>query len=78
VKFHATASEHLSAAEAVCKQSPAQTSCMLAEVAAVGALLRRGGDVFYTAVANDEKRWVYAALAREFSGTGQRASVYRG
>ncbi len=66
----AAAKQHLGAAEAVCTQFPAQTPGMLAEVAAVGAMLRRDGDVFYTPVDNAEKQQVYAAMAHEFSGTG--------
>ncbi len=64
------AREHLRVAEAVCKRSPAQTPGMLAEVEAAAALLRRDGDVFYAPVDNAERRQVYAAMAREFSGTG--------
>jgi hypothetical protein len=70
VRLLDAAKEHLRAAEEVCKRWRAQTPGMLAEVEAASAMLRRDGDVFYTAVDNDEKRQVYAAMAREFLGTG--------
>ena len=61
------AKEQLETAKALCSRS-ANTKTMLKEVEAVEKELRES--TFYTAITNDEKRAVYAAMATDFGGTG--------
>jgi hypothetical protein len=62
------AKEHLKTAYQICTQHPGQTAGMNAEVEEVEKMLR--GSTFYLPVSNEEKAAVYAAMAREFRGTG--------
>ncbi len=62
------AREHLKLAENLCDRYPGSTQGMIAEVEEAQKMLR--GGTFYLPVSNDEKAAVYAAMAREFSGTG--------
>lgn len=64
----AEAKDQLSLAEETCKQHPGQTRGMLTEVLDVSRMLR--DTTFYATVDNEEKRQIYAAMAREFTGTG--------
>lgn len=57
----------LEQALSICAQKPS-AAAMRTEVEAAQRMLR--DEVFYTAVSNDERRAVYAAMAAEFSGTG--------
>ena len=61
------AKEQLETAKTLCSRS-VNTKTMLKEVEAVEKELRES--TFYTAVTNDEKRAVYAAMAMDFRGTG--------
>ncbi|MCJ1402136.1 hypothetical protein MMC11_005355 [Xylographa trunciseda] len=63
----ALAKEQLEMAKTLCSKS-ANTRTMLKEVEAVEKELR--DSTFYTAITNDEKRAVYAAMATDFRGTG--------
>ncbi|KAH8811111.1 hypothetical protein F5884DRAFT_876247 [Xylogone sp. PMI_703] len=62
------ARDHLKQAEAICIRYPGQTAGMLNEVEEVKSMLR--DSTFYLPVSNEEKAAVYAAMAREFRGTG--------
>lgn len=59
---------HLQLAHSICDNCPGQTAGMIYEVEDVEKMLR--DSTFYMPVSNDEKAAVYAAMAREFSGTG--------
>lgn len=59
---------HLQRAKEVCKEHPGQTAGMLAEIEGVAKMLR--DSTFYMPVSNEEKAAVYAAMARDFQGTG--------
>ncbi|MCJ1379501.1 hypothetical protein MMC17_002602 [Xylographa soralifera] len=61
------AREQLQTAKTLCSRSP-NTKTMLKEVEAVEKELRES--TFYTAITNDEKRAVYAAMKADFGGTG--------
>ena len=61
------ARQQLETAKTLCSRS-ANTKTMLKEVEAVEKELRES--TFYTAITNDEKRAVYAAMATDFGGTG--------
>ncbi|KAI9781350.1 MAG: hypothetical protein M1816_002396 [Peltula sp. TS41687] len=64
----AEAKEQLAVAETTCKRYPGQTRGMLTEISNVHRMFWDAA--FYTTVDNEEKRQVYAAMAREFTGTG--------
>ncbi len=59
---------HLQRAKNVCTAYPGQTAGMLAEVGDVEKMLR--DSTFYAPVSNEEKAAVYAAMSRDFRGTG--------
>ncbi|KFZ11230.1 hypothetical protein V502_07660 [Pseudogymnoascus sp. VKM F-4520 (FW-2644)] len=59
---------HLKLAYKLCDKYPDQTAGMRNEVEDVEKMLR--GSTFYMPVSNDEKAAVYAAMARDFRGTG--------
>ena len=60
--------EAIDQAKALCNGHPAQTQGLLTEIEGAEKMLR--GTTFYTAVTNEERMAVIAAMAREFSGTG--------
>lgn len=62
------ARDYLQVAKEVCKSHPGQTPGLLSEVEDAEKMLRES--TFYTPVGNAEKAAVYAAMARDFSGTG--------
>lgn len=62
------AKAHLQSAYQICDQYPGQTSGMKEEVEELEKMLR--GSTFYLPVSNAEKAAVYAAMARDFGGTG--------
>lgn len=62
------AHHQLQLARILCKNSPAQTAGMPAEIDEVEKQLRSA--TFYAPVTNAEKAAVYAAMAQSFSGTG--------
>ncbi|OBT49192.1 hypothetical protein VE00_00081 [Pseudogymnoascus sp. WSF 3629] len=62
------ARDHLKLAHRLCDKYPGQTKGMRDEVEEVEKMLR--DSTFYMPVSNDEKAAVYAAMAREFGGTG--------
>ena len=62
------ARERLKTAKEICTIYPGSTAGMLTEVEDVETMLR--DSTFYAAVTTEEKAAVYAAMAREFSGTG--------
>ena len=62
------AREHLDKAEYLCQSHPGQTGGMLEEVNETRAMIR--DSTFYMPVSNEEKAQVYAAMARDFQGTG--------
>ena len=62
------ARDHLKLAYKLCDKYPDQTAGMRNEVEDVEKMLR--GSTFYMPVSNDEKAAVYAAMARDFRGTG--------
>ncbi len=59
---------HLQLARAICDEYPGQTRGMENEVEEVEIMLR--GSTFYLPVTNKEKAAVYAAMQRDFGGTG--------
>ncbi|KFY98406.1 hypothetical protein V500_01697 [Pseudogymnoascus sp. VKM F-4518 (FW-2643)] len=59
---------HLKLAYKLCDKYPGQTAGMRNEIEDVEKMLR--GSTFYMPVSNDEKAAVYAAMARDFRGTG--------
>jgi len=59
---------HLQRAKEVCKEFPGQNAGMLAEIEDVEKMLR--DSTFYMPVSNEEKATVYAAMSRDFLGTG--------
>lgn len=59
---------HVQIAKSMCDQYPRQTAGMRDEAKDVEKMLR--GSTFYLPVTNDEKAAVYAAMARDFRGTG--------
>ncbi|KAI9791622.1 MAG: hypothetical protein M1816_003708 [Peltula sp. TS41687] len=63
----AEARTELDMAKETCLRFPS-TQIMLSEIEDVQKLLR--GSTFYTTFTNEEKRAVYAAMAKEFQGTG--------
>ena len=63
-----TARDHLHIAKDLSTQHPGQTAGMTAEIEDVRKMLR--GDTFYLPVSNAEKAAVYAAMAKDFRGTG--------
>ena len=62
------AKQQVALAETICQKHPGQTRGMSSEVSHVDRMLK--DMTFYTSVNNEEKRQVYAAMAREFTGTG--------
>lgn len=62
------AKEHIQVAHEICDEFPDQTPGMRNEVEEVEKMLR--GSTFYMPVSNEEKAAVYAAMARDFRGTG--------
>lgn len=60
--------EHLRLAQCLCDQFPGQTPGMENEIKDVERMLR--DSTFYLPVNNEEKAAVYAAMARDFRGTG--------
>ncbi|KFY14963.1 hypothetical protein V491_05836 [Pseudogymnoascus sp. VKM F-3775] len=62
------ARNHLKLAHNLCDKYPGQTAGMRSEVEEVEKMLR--GSTFYMPVSNEEKAAVYAAMARDFRGTG--------
>ncbi|RFU27389.1 Adenosinetriphosphatase/Nucleoside-triphosphate phosphatase, partial [Scytalidium lignicola] len=62
------AKSHLQQARVICAGYPGQTAGMENEVKEVENMLR--DSTFYMPVSNEEKAAVYAAMAREFRGTG--------
>jgi hypothetical protein len=62
------AREHLRLAHEMCDKYPGQTAGMRNEVEEVNNMLRHS--TFYMPVSNEEKAAVYAAMARDFRGTG--------
>jgi len=64
----AEAKQQVALAQTTCERYPGQTRGMLREVSNVDRMLNDAA--FYTSVDNEEKRQVYAAMAREFTGTG--------
>jgi hypothetical protein len=59
---------HLQRASEICDKNPGQTAGMKKEVEDVEKMLR--DSTFYMPVSNEEKAAVYAAMARDFRGTG--------
>lgn len=59
---------HVQIAKNMCDQYPGQTAGMKSEAEDVEKMLR--GSTFYLPVSNEEKAAVYAAMARDFRGTG--------
>ena len=59
---------HLHRAHQLCVQHPGQTAGLPSEITDTEKMLR--GSTFYLPVSNDEKAAVYAAMARDFRGTG--------
>ena len=59
---------HVALAQGTCERYPGQTQGMLRDVSDINMMLK--DTPFYTPVDNEEKRQVYAAMAREFTGTG--------
>jgi len=64
----AEAKQQVALAQTTCERYPGQTRGILREVSNVDRMLNNAA--FYTSVDNEEKRQVYAAIAREFTGTG--------
>ena len=64
----AEAKQQVALAQTTCERYPGQTRGMLREVSDIDRMLK--DTVFYKLVDNEEKRQVYAAMAREFSGMG--------
>ena len=64
----AKARGHLQLAHTICDKYPGQTKGMRNEVEDVEKMLR--DSTFYMPVSNEEKAAVYAAMARDFRGTG--------
>ena len=64
----AGAKQQVDFAQKTCRRCPGQTQGMPREVSDVDRMLR--DMVFYSPIDNEEKRQVYAAMAREFTGTG--------
>jgi hypothetical protein len=62
------AREQLQLAHEICDEYPGQTAGMKNEVEEVQKMLR--DSTFYMPVSNEEKAAVYAAMARDFRGTG--------
>ena len=62
------AKQHVVLAQTTCERHPGETRGMLKDVLDVEKMLK--DKPFYTSVENEEKRQVYAAMAREFTGTG--------
>ena len=62
------ATQHVALAQRTCKRYLGQNQGMLRDVSDVKMMLK--DTPFYTSVDNEEKRQVYAAMAREFTGTG--------
>ncbi|KAK7755474.1 hypothetical protein SLS62_002403 [Diatrype stigma] len=67
-RLSAQGNEHLDAARQLLTQYPSTKQLFEAEIEATAVQLRDG--VFYQGVSGEEMRAVYAAMAREFSGTG--------
>ncbi|CZR66499.1 related to NF-X1 finger and helicase domain protein [Phialocephala subalpina] len=63
-----TARDHLRQAKEVCATHAGQTKGMMDEIEEVEKMLR--DSTFYMPVTNEEKAAVYAAMARDFRGTG--------
>lgn len=59
---------HLQLARDICNAYPSQTAGMSSEVQEVETMLR--GSTFYLPVSNEEKAAVFAAMAKDFRGTG--------
>jgi hypothetical protein len=59
---------HLQFAHTICDEYPGQTAGMRNEIEDVEKMLR--DSTFYMPVSNEEKAAVYAAMARDFRGTG--------
>lgn len=70
------AKQHVALAQRTCKRYPGQTQGMLRDVSDVDMMLK--DTPFYTLVDNEEKRQVYAAMAREFTGTGHGYTCLNG
>ena len=64
------ATQHVALAQRTFKRYPGQNQGMLRDVSDVNMMLK--DTPFYTSVDDEEKRPVYAARAREFTGTGHR------
>ena len=62
------AKEHLQQAREICDKYPGQTAGMKNEVEEAEKMLR--DSTFYMPVSNEEKAAVFAAMSRDFSGTG--------
>ena len=62
------AREHLQQAREICEKYPGQTAGMKNEVEEVEKMLR--DSTFYMPVSNEEKAAVFAAMSRDFRGTG--------
>jgi hypothetical protein len=62
------ARDHLQQARRICDEHPGQTAGMGDEVDEAERMLR--GSTFYLPVSNDERQAVFAAMARDFRGTG--------
>lgn len=63
----AEAKQQVGLAQMTCQRCSGQTQGMLREVSNVDRMLK--DMAFYTSVDNEEKRQVYKAMAREFTGT---------
>lgn len=62
------AKQYVALAQRTCKRYLGQTQGMLRDVSDVDMMLK--DTPFYTLVDNEEKRQVYTAIAREFTGMG--------
>ncbi|EED11898.1 nonsense-mediated mRNA decay protein, putative [Talaromyces stipitatus ATCC 10500] len=60
--------EAINEAKTLCNENPGQTQGLATDIEGAEKMLR--GTTFYTAVTNEERMAVIAAMAREFSGTG--------
>lgn len=67
-QLEADARGHLQLASKLCDEYPGQTKGMRNEIEEIEKTLR--GSTFYMPVSNEEKAAVYAAMARDFRGTG--------
>lgn len=64
----AEAKQQVASAQRTCKRYPGQTRGMYRDVLDVDRMVK--DMAFYISVDNEEKRQVYAAMAKEFTGTG--------